>query len=78
MDQARIGIGQAACDPSAGIHFFPEDEADEGGQQVRGPHREPEGEDVLDGDADGAAFELYGEDGAAQGQQRVEEPDVVE
>ena len=78
MQQARGGIGGTAGDVGPGVDFFVQGEPDEAREQESGNHRDAEGQDVSDSDADGAALEFGGQDTAAHGQDRIQQPQLIE
>ena len=77
MEQAGNRIGQTRCGSHAGIDVLLEHEADEGGQQVRHPHREQEGQHVTERDADGSTLQIHGQDARAKGEGRVQQAHVA-
>ena len=71
MEQARDRVGLAGGDARAGIDVLVEHEAQEGREQRRPQHREPEGQDVPHGEADRAALQRGREDGPTPRRARV-------
>ena len=78
MEQGRDRVGLAGGNARAWIDVLVQHEAQEGREQGRPHHREPEGQDVPHGEADRAALQRGREDGRPQGEHGFPQADVAE